>query len=221
MELKKCNKCGKDKPKEEFHKHSTAPDGKQHSCKACRKKCASKYYLNNKERITATAKEYRRKNKKRIYEHRKEWYQKNKESVRVKNAKCRQSNKEYSATYKRERRRNDPVFRITSSMGTGMWICLKGLRKNSRTFSYIDKSPEELMNYLEKQFTEGMSRENYGEWHVDHIRPLASFEFDKYKEGSAEFEALLGEAWHYTNLQPLWATDNISKGAKWGPAEKD
>jgi hypothetical protein len=221
MELKKCGECGEDKPLREFHKDKSRPSGLAYNCKECRKEFSSKYYLNNKKKLDAANKEYNRKNKKKLYKYKKEWYQKNKESARTAGAQWRQNNKEYHATYMRERRRNDPVFRIKGSMGAGMWACLKGLHKNSRTFSYIDKSPEELMNYLEKQFTEGMSRENYGEWHVDHIRPLASFEFDKYKEGSAEFEALLGEAWHYTNLQPLWAADNISKGAKWGPAEKD
>ena len=217
MELKKCSKCWEDKPKEEFHIRSAALDGRHPYCKVCRKELSSKYYLNNKKKLDAANKEYNRKNKKRIRKRQREWYQENRGRILKEHKQWRQNNKGWHTTYMRERRRNDSVFRITRNMGAGMWACLKGVRKNSRTFSYIDKSPEELMNYLEKQFTEGMSRENYGEWHVDHIRPLASFEFDKYKEGSAEFEALLGEAWHYTNLQPLWAADNISKGAKWGP----
>ena len=217
MELKKCIKCGEDKSKEEFHILSAALDGRYPYCKVCRKKLASKYYLNNKKKLDAANKEYNRKNKKRIRKRQREWYQENRGRILKEHKQRRQNN----TTYMRERRRNDPTFRMLGNMQNGVWSCLKGRTKNSRTFSYIDKSPEELMNYLEKQFTEGMSRENYGKWHVDHIRPLASFEFDKYKEGSAEFEALLREAWHYTNLQPLWAADNISKGAKWGPAEKD
>ena len=115
----------------------------------------------------------------------------------------------------------NPTLRLLASMRSSMSRCIKGKTKTSPTFGYVGKNNEDLMSYLEMQFTEGMSRENYGKWHVDHIRPLASFEFDKHKEGSAEFEALLGEAWHYTNLQPLWAADNISKGANWGPVEKD
>jgi len=221
MELRTCSKCGEDKPKEEFHKDDTTPDGKHRYCKVCRKELSSKYYYNNKKKIIAANREYNRKNKKRIRKRQRERYQENRERILKEHARWRQNNQGYSATYKRERRRNDPTFRLLNNIGNGVWSCLKGRTKNSRTFSYIDKSPEELMNYLEKQFTEGMSRENYGEWHVDHIRPLASFEFDKYKEGSAEFEALLGEAWHYTNLQPLWAADNVSKGASWGPVEKD
>ena len=100
-------------------------------------------------------------------------------------------------------------------MRTGLRSCLSGGTKNSRTFDYVGLTPEELMAYLEAKFTDGMTRDNYGKWHVDHIRPLSSFDFYKHELGSKEFEDLLHQAWHYTNLQPLWAKDNLSKGARW------
>ena len=75
---------------------------------------------------------------------------------------------------------------------------------------YVNMTPDELMDYLEGRFTEGMTRDNYGEWHVDHIRPLASFDFT-----GPDKEEQLHMAWNYTNLQPLWAADNMSKGAKY------
>ena len=59
-------------------------------------------------------------------------------------------------------------------------------------------------NYLECRFTEGMNWNNYGEWHIDHIIPLAS------AKSNEELITLC----HYTNLQPLWAFDNLSKGSK-------
>jgi hypothetical protein len=71
-------------------------------------------------------------------------------------------------------------------------------------------TPDELMDYLEGRFTEGMTRDNYGKWHVDHIRPTSSFDFT-----GPDNEEQLHMAWNYTNLQPLWAADNISKGAKY------
>jgi hypothetical protein len=64
--------------------------------------------------------------------------------------------------------------------------------------------------YLEAQFAEGMSWENYGEWHIDHIRPCASFDL--------EDPVQQRECFHYTNLQPLWAKDNLSKSDKWEEA---
>ncbi len=68
-------------------------------------------------------------------------------------------------------------------------------------------STEELKIYLEKQFTDGMSWNNYGEWHIDHIRPCASFDLSDLSQQI--------ECFHYTNLRPLWAEDNKSKGGTW------
>ena len=66
---------------------------------------------------------------------------------------------------------------------------------------------EFFMKYIEAQFKPGMTWERYGEWHVDHIRPCASFDLTDPKQQKICF--------HYSNLQPLWAADNIKKGAKW------
>lgn len=66
---------------------------------------------------------------------------------------------------------------------------------------------EQLRIHLEDQFLPGMSWENYGEWEVDHRRPCGSFDLRE--------EAQQRECFHYSNLQPMWAPDNASKGAKW------
>lgn len=67
------------------------------------------------------------------------------------------------------------------------------------------------MAHLEAQFAEGMSWDNYGEWHVDHIKPCALFNLLLADEQEACF--------HYTNLQPLWGPDNCSKGARYESPE--
>lgn len=66
---------------------------------------------------------------------------------------------------------------------------------------------EQLLAHLESQFSDGMNWENYGEWHIDHIRPCASFDLLDPEEQRKCF--------HYTNLQPLWALDNLLKGASY------
>jgi len=67
----------------------------------------------------------------------------------------------------------------------------------------------DLMQHLSSKFSKGMSFENYGQWHIDHIRPVASFNFD-----SAEHPDFK-KCWALNNLQPLWAVDNKMKGDKW------
>jgi hypothetical protein len=70
----------------------------------------------------------------------------------------------------------------------------------------IDCTIEELWTHLKRKFTEGMTKENYGKWHIDHIIPCASFDLTDPEQQEKCF--------HYTNLRPLWAFDNMSKGAK-------
>ena len=77
--------------------------------------------------------------------------------------------------------------------------------KSKRTQEIVGCTFEELKIYIENQFTEGMSWDNYGidGWHVDHIKPLAV----------ANSQEEIISLNHYTNLQPLWALDNLKKGA--------
>ena len=88
-----------------------------------------------------------------------------------------------------------------------MWAALKG-RSDGRLFSRLGYTIEELVAHLEARFSEGMSWANYGRWHVDHIRPCAAFD----QSDAGEF----GECWALANLQPLWARDNMKKGASLG-----
>ena len=73
-------------------------------------------------------------------------------------------------------------------------------------------SIENLWIHLEKSFKPGMTRENYGKWHIDHIRPCSSFDLSKPEEQSICF--------HYSNLMPLWAEENLKKGSKLNYEEK-
>lgn len=101
-----------------------------------------------------------------------------------------------------------PIKRIENSIRVRVWKTLKhGLNGKSleRRLGY---SPQELRKHLEKMFKDGMSWENYGDWHVDHILPVSSFNYQS--ENDAEFK----ECWGLSNLQPLWAHDNFTKGNK-------
>ena len=88
---------------------------------------------------------------------------------------------------------------------------LKEYSKNNKkhTLEYVGCTIDDLRGYLEKLFKDGMSWENQGEWHIDHIRPCASFNLENEIERHMCF--------HYTNLQPLWAFDNVSKSDSYDP----
>jgi hypothetical protein len=85
-------------------------------------------------------------------------------------------------------------------------IRVHGGRKNAATFDLVGCTVQELMAHLERQFAVGMSWENMGEWHIDHVRPCASFDLTDLEQQK--------DCFHWSNLQPLWAEENIRKGAK-------
>lgn len=174
--MKICRKCLIQKDLIEFHKDSQNKDGYKFSCKECCKLQDKKYYSHNSVKILTKQKIYRKSNRKR-----------------------------YSDNEK-IKRYNDPIFRLKSNLRKRLneYVKLMNITKKQSTFEIIGLSPENLRNYLQVLFIEGMSWSNYGEWHIDHKIPLST----------AKSEKELYELCHYSNLQPLWAKDNMSKGSK-------
>jgi hypothetical protein len=106
----------------------------------------------------------------------------------------------------RQRRRDDPVFRIARVLRSRLWAALNGELKAETTLTLVGCSLDSLIEHLESLFVEGMTWQNTGEWHVDHITPVASFDLSDPEEQRRCF--------HWTNLQPLWGEDNLKKGWK-------
>lgn len=119
-----------------------------------------------------------------------------------------QTHKEQRKEYCRKMQRTNVQYRLKGNLTRRITKVLRGTTKLRHTFELIGCSPKELKQHLQKQFQSGMTWKNYGKWHVDHIRPCASFDLQKFIEQKKCF--------HYTNLQPLWAKENISKGCKIG-----
>jgi len=161
-----------------------------------------KYYEANKEK----SKKYREANKEKILERTKKYREANKEKVAEYKKKYYELNKEKLAKRDRERKKTDSLYKMKSYLRTRTWNAFKskGYKKNSQTEKMLGISYEKVKKHLGRQFQKGMNWNNYGEWHIDHIIPLSS----------AKTESELLKLCHYRNLQPLWATDNISKGAK-------
>lgn len=103
--------------------------------------------------------------------------------------------------------KSDPLKHLKSILRIQIckFVKSKGIKRNSRTEEFIGCSFQEVKKHLEKQFIEGMSWENHGKWHIDHIKPLSL----------AKNEEDMKKLCHYKNLQPLWAIDNIRKSNKY------
>ena len=113
-----------------------------------------------------------------------------------------------NTNYQNERKRRDPAYKIERNMRSRVYHALRkdGAYKADKTMKLVGCTPNFLKGYLEAQFTDGMSWDNYGDWHVDHIRPCASFDLTNEDEQRICF--------HYKNLQPLWGQENLEKGCK-------
>ncbi len=253
--MKKCCKCGAEKPFIEFHKQTASKDGFGKECKACckarkreeylrnkqkyldraksyrekfpekvseaKKLCYQnkidqykqnhrKYYEDNRDAVLSQAKEYREKNKEVINGRDRDYYQRNRQEYLRKQAEYQrvnaESRNEYNRKYRKNRRQVDKMFGIKENMRARFKFELakRGEKQSTKTNKYLGCTWEFLRGYLASKFTDGMSWDNYGDWHVDHIIPLAS----------ARTKDELIKLCHYSNLQPLWAFDNLSKGAK-------
>jgi len=112
----------------------------------------------------------------------------------------------YRRIYSKKRRKNDSLYKFKKNLRTrtSLAFTTKYWTKNSGNIDMLGTDYETAFKHIESQFTKGMTWENHGEWHIDHIIPLSSA---KTKE---EMEKLC----HYTNLQPLWKEENLSKGNK-------
>lgn len=227
MESKICSKCKIEKELCEFNKHKLSKDGHKTSCRECQKidskiyKSKNKekikeqnkgYYINNKVKIVKRNKEYLLKNTDKVKNRKQEYYKNNKINYLVKQQLYREKNREKvnknKNEYQTNRRKNDYLYKLTENIRGRVrdYLKIKNITKKNKTFEIIGCSPEELMLYIEKQFIGEMCWDNYGlfGWHIDHIIPLSS----------AKTEEDLYKLCYYTNLQPLWAFDNLSKGDK-------
>lgn len=136
------------------------------------------------------------------------WYKLNKSKKLATNSRWKKDNKDYVNSwyreYKSNREKEDINFKIKNNLRTRLWHAIKNNQKVGSAIEDLGCSIEELKKHLESQFQEGMNWGNYGEWHIDHIEALANFDLTNYSE--------LRKACNYSNLQPLWAEDNLKKG---------
>ena len=158
------------------------------------------YKLYNKDILAVKRKQYRLNNKAKIAAYDKQYRLNNKDIL---NVKCKQYNK--------QRCKTDLLYKIKRKLRSVIWNAFKRIGKNkpAHTEQLLGCSWIEAKAHFELLFQEGMSWDNHGEWHIDHIRPVASFKVDE-----------LHLMNHISNLQPLWAEENlgskkVSDKVKW------
>ena len=177
----------------EFIKRSDAPDGLDYRCKVCKKAANKKYRKNNPEKKRAVRVCWQ--NNREKYNASALKRSKRPEVKKRANARCR------------ERYHTDPQYKLKRILRGRLSKVLNGNPKSATTMTLVGCSITHLKDHLEKQFLPGMTWENHGPvWHVDHMMPFDSFDLS-YPEQQRQ-------CCHYTNLQPLWGPENMSKGNK-------
>jgi hypothetical protein len=167
-------------------------------------------YLKNKEKILARQKKYTKNNydkiKKRNAEYQKRPKVKERERKRV--SAWRRNNKKWINDHKRKRIAADPQYAIASRLRCRLYYAIgrRGWKKVEKTQELLGCTFDFLKQHLESKFKNGMSWDKPNSFHIDHIRPLSSFDLTDPEQQKS--------ACHWTNLQPLSPVDNMSKGAK-------
>lgn len=229
MDTKKCTKCEQVKPLDCFHRRADTDKVKYRShCKECSynslpeqkkeaiRKRQRRWAKENPDKVKQFAekdKENRRRREnekyrtdeayraKRLAQSAKHWRrdpERNSRTAKLWRLK--------NAGYDKAKYRTDEMFRLKKCLRGRIKAAYKDHRyaRNKSTQELLGCSIDHFKEHIAKQFKPGMSWENHGEWHIDHVVPLAS----------AKTEEELRALCHYTNLQPLWRIENISKGAK-------
>jgi hypothetical protein len=172
------------------------------------------YRAANLEKRAKYNREYAAKNREKHLAWRREWHRKNGDKVRAYQNKRYAEKKDEINPKKNARRREryltDINFKLRCRVRNSSTRVLEftGTKKDFKSMEIVGCSIDFLRLHIESQFKPGMTWENHGPfgWHIDHIRPLCSFDLTKPEE--------LAAALHYTNLQPLWAQDNQRKGGR-------
>jgi len=201
MEKKICSKCNIEKDVCEYYRNNKNPNIYRGQCKKCMNIYSFTNYRNNVEDISEKNKKFRKENPEINKEKCRIFREKNPEAFKKWLEKNKEHRKKYINNYNR-----DPKNKIKNSLRSRINELMNKKYNNPRTLNLVGCDYEFLMGYIESKFTKNMSWDNYGYygWHLDHIKPLSK----------AKTEKEIYELYHYTNLQPLWAEDNLRKSNK-------
>lgn len=206
---KVCTKCSVEKLATEFPIYKGTY--RRGACKACTKAAALQCPSRTQEARKARSAAYYRENQEKIRTYLSGWRRANRDKIVAANREWRKRNRDRdrrNAHASNQRKRRDPGHRLRESIASQINQGLRGSKRGRRWESLVGYTIDDLRRHLERQFTRGMSWDNYGKWHVDHIVPASSFQYQTPEDDDFR------HCWALTNLRPMWAKANIAKGDK-------
>lgn len=223
MENKKCKNCNIEKSIKDFYTTNKEKGYLDSLCILCRKEYVRKWQIENPEKRKKTLKkydnsekgitnkkEYQESHRQEAVERAKKWAIHNREKLnanRRKNAKTKEG-REKARLRARRKRQESIDQRIRETLRARLNVAIKDNYKNGSAVKDLGMPIILFKLYIASKWKPGMCWNNYGRtgWHLDHIKPLASFDLTNREE--------FLKSCHYSNYQPLWAKENLSKGCK-------
>lgn len=201
---KLCTKCGTVKDLKESYKQKNTKDGLKTQCKSCIIAYGKLWQETHKEQVNKKTARWRRDNREKHNSASKSWRKRFPEKQLTSSAAWRSNHR----SYHKDRRKVDLSYKLSCYLRYRLRSSIKQNLKSGSFVRDLGCSIPEFKVYLEKQFKPGMSWDNWSAngWHIDHIIPLSKFNLSDRSE--------FLKASHYTNMQPLWAVDNLRKGNK-------
>jgi len=204
--MKQCTKCKINKILEDFPKSKRFKSGYNSICKICCNLINKKYRNDNHESFLNYRKQHYHDNIDKMRAAKKKYYASHKIEKSLYDINYRSKNAVKIKEYKKKwefLQKDEPLFKIKRNLRRRVHHALFDNIKSDKTFQLIGCTPEFFKKYIESLFQKGMSWENYGEWHIDHISPCFTFNLSIPSEQKKCF--------HYTNQRPLWKLDNLSR----------
>lgn len=219
MKTRICSQCKFKKILSEFSKNKYMKFCRGYTCKKCFNIYAKSYRIKNRKKINKNLKKYYQKHKEKIKKANRKYYQKHKEyrhkqdriyykNHREERKKYCKENREKINKYESKKYYSDKNFNIAMKLRARLRGVLKNKDKYSSVIKMLGCSFIDFKKYFKSKFTKGMTWKKFmqGKIHIDHIKPLSSF--------NLSIEKNQYKACHFSNIQPLWAKDNLTKSKK-------
>lgn len=224
MSSKSCSKCKLDQPLAAYSNCKARRDGKCPVCKVCKKEDDRRYRSLNLEKKRAKDREYARTHAESIRAKAAAWYKANPQQARASRKKWFENNRDkhyvsarlwrsknvevvraYMRNWCKQKYDSDEAFRTRAILSSRLRGCVK--KKTEQTMDVLGCDISAFLDWIEYQFEEDMSWDNMGTyWVIDHVVPCASFDLSN--------KAAVAECFHWSNMRPLEAKENMSKGSK-------